>query len=66
VIPSLSVTRWDPVKNSQIIKIQIGAFGIDLSRTTGPWSSWKDKKALGVRKVWHENYEALLKNLVSS
>lgn len=53
-------------KNSQIVKMQNGVFGIDLSRTTGPESFGKDKEVLGVRKAWRENYEVLLKNPLSS
>ena len=51
-------------KNSQTIKLVNGAFGIDLSRTTGPEALWKNKEGMGVRKEWRKGYNVLLKHIL--
>jgi len=51
-------------KNSQTIKLVNGAFGIDLSRTTGPEALWKNKEVIGVRKEWRIGYNVLLKHIL--
>ena len=48
-------------KNSQIVKMCNGKFGIDLARTTGPEAIWKNKSQIGMRGDWRQNYEAILK-----
>ena len=48
-------------KNTQIVKMCGGKFGIDLARTTGPEAIWKNKSQIGMRGDWRQNYEAILK-----
>jgi predicted amidohydrolase len=47
-------------RTAQVLKPVNGKFQIDLSRTTGPESIWKNKE--GMRASWRRNYEWLIHN----
>lgn len=47
-------------RTSQVVRAVNGTFGIDLSRTSGPDTIWKNKTDM--RASWRKNYEWLIKN----
>ncbi|KRQ86216.1 hypothetical protein ABG79_01946 [Caloramator mitchellensis] len=47
-------------KNIQIVKCVAGKYGLDLSRSTGPESFWKNDVIKGIKKCWREKYEFLI------
>ena len=49
-------------RTAQVIRPVNGAFGIDLSRTTGPEAIWKNK--VGMKAAWRGNYEFLVKHMI--
>lgn len=48
-------------RTAQVVRAEGGAFGIDIERTTGPESIWKDKE--GMRAAWRKNYEWLVEHV---
>lgn len=48
-------------RTAQVVRAECGAFGIDIERTTGPESIWKDKE--GMRAAWRKNYEWLVEHV---
>ncbi len=50
-------------KTAQTVKAVDGYYGIDLSRTSGPESIWKNK--LGTKKSWRENFEWLITECIN-
>lgn len=48
-------------RTAQIVKSENGSFGIDLSRTGGPETIWKNK--MGMKAVWRDNIEWLIDSL---
>ena len=47
-------------RTAQVVKPFDGVWGIDLERTTGPESIWRNKQ--GMRESWRKNYEWLVEN----
>ncbi|WDC83413.1 hypothetical protein PL321_11750 [Caloramator sp. mosi_1] len=52
-------------KNVQIVKCVGGKYGLDLSRSTGPESFWKNDRIKGIKKCWREKYEFLIDYLMN-
>lgn len=48
-------------RTAQVVKSVNGKFGIDLSRTGGPETIWKDKP--GMKASWRDNIEWLIKSM---
>ncbi len=48
-------------RTAQVVKSVDGAFGLDLRRTGGPETIWKDKP--GMKARWRENIEWLISTL---
>lgn len=49
-------------RTAQVVKSENGLFGIDLSRTGGPETIWRNKD--GMKAAWRENIEWLIESLV--
>ena len=47
-------------RTSQVVRAVNGTFGIDLNRTSGPDTIWKNKTDM--RASWRKNYEWLVEN----
>ena len=48
-------------RTAQVIKEENGKFGIDLSRTGGPETIWRDKQ--GMKAEWRKNIEWLIESM---
>ena len=48
-------------RTAQVVKQENGRFGIDLSRTGGPETIWKNKE--GMRASWRDNIEWLIDSM---
>ncbi|WP_294673991.1 hypothetical protein [uncultured Ruminococcus sp.] len=48
-------------RTAQVIQPEKGKFGIDLKRTGGPETIWRNKQ--GMRKEWRTNFERLIDSI---
>lgn len=51
------------VRSAQVVKSENGKFGIDLSRTGGPETIWRNKSDGMTKASWRENVEWLIESL---
>ena len=64
ILSSQNITKCYQCGNNrtaQVVKAVNGKFGIDLSRTGGPETIWKDKQ--GMKASWRDNIEWLIKSM---
>lgn len=64
ILSSQNITKCYQCGNNrtaQVVKAVNGKFGIDLSRTGGPETIWKDKQ--GMKASWRDNIEWLIKSI---
>lgn len=52
-------------RTAQVVMMENDAYGLDLGRTTGPESIWKDKRGT-MKAEWRNNFEELLQYVLRS